>query len=296
MDISDIGCESADPNPATPKDLPPAGACDCHSHIFGPVVEYPYAQVRKYTPPDASLSDYSHMLATLGLTRAVIVQPSVYGFDNRATLNAIQTLGENFRGVAVIDPETISNAELDQMHAIGIRGVRVNQAYERSLNMDYLHRVVEKTRPLGWHLQLFVNINRFPDFKRELSNLPVDVVIDHMGYVATHEGLSNPRFQDLLALLSEGKCWVKLSGAYRLTAQKSIPYSDVTLFAQALVDANPERCVWGSDWPHPHIDIPVPNDGDLLDLLSTWVPNENSRHRILVDNPAELYGFPQTGI
>ncbi len=282
----------ADPNPRPPKDIPPPGACDCHAHIFGPVDRYPYATTRKYTPPDASLEAYQLMLSTLGITRAVIVQPSVYGFDNRATLDAIKTLGGNFRGVAVIDPETVTSAELQQMHDIGIRGVRVNQAYDHSLDMDYLHQVVEKIQPLGWHLQLFVNINNFPDFKREIISLPLEVVIDHMGFVATGNGVTNAAFQDLLALLKRCNCWVKLSGAYRISTQDITPYSDVTPFAKALVEANPDRCVWGTDWPHPHIETPVPNDGDLLDLLSLWVPDQNIRHRILVENAAKLYDFP----
>ena len=295
METSNLTCAGAAPHPHPPKDAPLPGACDCHAHIFGPAHRYPYSPARKYTPPDASLEEYSHMLATLGLTRAVIVQPSVYGFDNRITLDAIQALGEDFRGVAVIDPDAITRAELEEMHGIGIRGVRVNQAYDPRLDMDYLHRVVEKIHPLGWHLQLFVNINKIPNFKTKISRLPVEVVIDHMGFVATAEGLETERFQDFLALLEQGKCWVKLSGAYRISGQGDIPYSDVTPFAKALVAANPGRCVWGTDWPHPHIDIPVPNDGDLLDLLSLWVPDEKQRNKILIDNPAQLYGFPRPG-
>jgi len=233
------------------------------------------------------------MLATLGLNRAVIVQPSVYGFDNRATLAAIKSGGDNFRGVAVIDPNLITRAELDRMHHIGIRGVRVNQAYDHFLDMEYLHKVVERIQPLGWHLQIFADINNIPDFKAEIADLPVEVVIDHMGFVATAKGVNNTGFRDLLSLLKQGKCWVKLSGAYRISAQDITPYSDVTPFAQALVEANPNRCVWGTDWPHPHIDTPVPNDGDLLDLLSLWVPDKNVRNTILVDNAAVLYDFAE---
>lgn len=287
-------CAGADPNPNIPTDLPPPGACDCHAHIFGPVDQFPFCDTRKYTPPDASLEAYRHMLATLGLSRAVIVQPSVYGFDNRATLDAIKAARGKFRGVAVIDPTKTSDDELDHMHHIGIRGVRINQAYDQALDMDYLHKVVEKIQRLNWHLQLFVNLNRFPDFRRQLGALPVDVVIDHMGFMGTAIEVSNQSFQDLLALLETGKCWVKLSGAYRMSAQGVVPYSDVAPFAEALANANPDRCVWATDWPHPHLDIPVPNDGDLLDLLSHWVPDEKIRHRILVDNPANLYDFPAT--
>mgnify|MGYP003627739756 CR=1 FL=1 len=287
----DNTCAGADPAPRAPKHLPPPGACDCHAHIFGPANQYPYCRKRKYTPPDASLAAYCHMLKTLGLSRGVIVQPSVYGFDNRATLDAVKAGKGNFKGVVVIDPEVISDGELDHMHHIGVRGVRINQAYDEALDMKYLHKVVERIRRLGWHLQLFVNLNRFPDFKRHLIELPVDVVIDHMGFIDVAKGLSNQQFQDLLALLETGKCWVKLSGAYRISVQTKAPYSDATPFAKALVKANPDRCVWATDWPHPHLNIPVPNDGDLLDLLSLWVPDEKLRNRILIDNPANLYGF-----
>jgi len=285
-------CAGADPNPHIPKDLPPPGACDCHAHVFGPVDQYPYSGQRKYTPPDASLDAYRHMLATLGLSRGVIVQPSVYGFDNRATLAAVKLAGEKFRGVVVIDPTQISDCELENMHHIGVRGVRINQAYDQTLDMDYLRKVVEKIQRLGWHLQLFVNLSRFPDFRRQLSALPVAVVIDHMGFMGCVDGVSNRNFQDLLALLETGKCWVKLCGAYRLSAQRDVPYSDVAPYAEALANANPDRCVWATDWPHPHLDIPVPNDGDLLDLLSSWVPDKSLRTKILVDNPAQLYDFP----
>jgi len=293
---SDDTCPGADPAPHPPKDLAPPGACDCHAHIFGPVDQFPFCHTRKYTPPEASLEAFHHLLDTLGFSRAVIVQPSVYGFDNRATLAAIKAAGGKFRGVAVIDPARISDGELDRMHHIGIRGVRINQAYDQTLNMEYLHKVVEKIQRLNWHLQLFVNLNRFADFRRQLGELPVDVVIDHMGFMGCAKGISNPHFQDLLALLGTGKCWVKLSGAYRLSAQRDVPYSDVAPFAEALVNANPDRCVWGTDWPHPHLNVPVPNDGDLLDLLSKWVPEAKIRHRILVDNPASLYDFPAIGM
>jgi len=284
-------CAGADPAPCPPEDVPPPGACDCHVHIFGPVEYYPFSRTRKYTPPQASLAAYYHVMETLGLMRAVIVQPSVYGFDNRATLDAIKAAGANFRGVAVIDPDNISHDELKRMHRIGIRGVRVNQAYDATIDMDYLLKTAEKIHPLGWHLQLFASLDKFPDFKRRLSGLPVDVVIDHMGHVAVEQGIAGKSFQDLLALLKQGKTWVKLSGPYRLSRQHGVPYSHATPFARALVDANPERCLWATDWPHPHMDGPVPNDGALLDLLSVWVPDAALRTKILVDNPARLYGF-----
>lgn len=285
------GCAAADPAPRAPRLSPPQDTCDCHYHTFGPAVDYPYAEGRHYTPPDASKQDYTHLQKTLGMSRAVVVQPSVYGFDNRVTLEAIKAGGANFRGIAVIDPDTISDAELREMDEIGVRGVRVNQAYDDHLDVDYLRKVVTKIQPLGWHIQLFVDINKFPNFKQELADLPVDLVIDHMGFVATDKGISNPRFQDLLAMLRDHKCWVKVSGAYRITAEQAPPYADVAPFAKALIEANPDRCVWGTDWPHPHIEIPMPNDGDLLDMFMSWVPDESIRHKIFVDNPAKLYGF-----
>ncbi|WP_119166114.1 amidohydrolase family protein [Algihabitans albus] len=284
-------CAPADPTPRKPILAVPPGACDCHAHVFGPVERYPYTRHRTYTPPDAPLEAYQTMLSTLGLERAVIVQPSVYGTDNRATLDAISAGGPNFRGVVVVD-ENIDTAEMERMHEAGVRGVRINLIFKSGIEVSDVRKLAEKIKPFDWHLQLLIDVSEFSDIRRNLGDLPVEVVIDHMGHMPTSVGVGHPGFQEMLALLRDGGCWVKLSGAYRITGGSSVPYVDVIPFAQAIVEANPRQTLWATDWPHPYVNIPMPNDGDLLDLLTDWAPDADDRQRILVDNPARLYGFP----
>lgn len=283
-------CAASDPSPRAPRFRLPAGACDCHAHVFGPESRYPYTRHRTYTPPDAPLSDYKNMLGTLGLERAVIVQPSVYGTDNRATLDAIKEGGENFRGIVVVD-DNIDTAEMERMHEIGVRGVRVNLLFKSGIEVSDVRRLADKIAPFGWHLQMLVDVSEFSDIEETLGDLPVEVVFDHMGHLPTSVGVDHPGFQEMLRLLKRGRSWAKLSGSYRITGSNDLPYEDVTPFAKAIIAANPERVVWASDWPHPYINVPMPNDGGLLDLLDFWAPDIATRNRILVDNPAKLYDF-----
>lgn len=283
-------CAGADPDPYPPKHRPPSRACDCHAHIFGPAEVYPLTGHRSYTPPEAPLGQYRHLLATLGLSRAVIVQPSVYGTDNRATLDAVEAGGNAFRAVVVVD-ESVADRELEAMHAAGARGVRVNLLFKSGVKIPELSSLAERIAPFGWHLQLLIDISSFPDLHATMSRLPVETVFDHMGHMPVGLGTDHPGFRAMLDLVANGRSWVKLSGAYRITAQTRPPYSDVVPFAQAIIAANPERVVWASDWPHPGVAIPMPNDGDLLDLLADWEPEPRLRERILCDNPARLYGF-----
>lgn len=284
-------CPPPHPNPSPPRLSVPPGACDCHAHVFGPAGRYRYATERDYTPPDAPLERYRRLLATLGVERAVLVQPSVYGTDNTAVLDALAATGERFRGVAVLPPDT-PERELERLHAAGVRGVRINLVTRGGgVPLDDLERMAARIAPLGWHVQLFVTLGTLADAAPRLAALPRAPVVDHMGAVPAGTSLQHPGFQALLRLAGEGRCWVKLSGAYRLSAE-DVPYADVVPYAQALVAANPERMVWGSDWPHPILhDKPMPDDGALVDLLADWAPDEAVRRRILVDNPAELYGF-----
>jgi predicted TIM-barrel fold metal-dependent hydrolase len=286
-------CPPPDFAPRAPRVALPPGATDCHAHVFGPAARYAYAEPRSYTPPDCSLGAYRHMLATIGCERAVLVQPSVYGTDNAAHLAALGEAGPDFRMVAVVGAE-VAAAELERMHAAGVRGVRYNLVTQGGLAVDGLARMAERLAPLGWHLQLFVQPDALAQLEPQLAALPVPVVIDHMGHVTTDLGLAHPGFQALLRLLRGGNGWVKLSGAYRTSRQAAPPFADVVPFAQALIAAAPERCVWGSDWPHPMVnDRPMPNDGDLANLLADWAPDPAQRRRILVENPARLYGFAQ---
>jgi len=279
-----------DPAPRRPALALPPGSCDCHSHVFGPAARFPYAAGRAYTPPDCTTADYVQMLRTVGCERAVIVQPSCYGTDNSATLDALRSGSFAFRGVAVISGAE-SDAGLASMHEAGIRGIRLNlHTRGASLGLDDAVRLAARIRNFGWHLQIYADLATLPDLDALLAGLGSTVVIDHMGLPRVDQGTQAPAFARLLRALADGRCWVKLSGAYRLS--RSHPgYPEVTPFARALVAANPERLVWGSDWPHPNFDGAMPNDGDLVDLLADWIPDANSRRQVLVHNPARLYGF-----
>lgn len=278
-----------DPDTRKPKFKLPPLSCDCHAHVFGPQSRYRYAPTRGYVPPDARPADYVRMLRALGCERAVLVQPSVYGTDNSAMLDAMKSGLFSFRGVAVID-EKIRDEELAEMHRIGVRGVRLNVASRGSVSsLDQAPRLAARIQPFGWHLQFFVEASRLADIHALLNRLPVDVVIDHFGSINPAEGLESPGFKALLNLLKSGHCWVKLSAAYRLSKRPPL-FPDVTPFARALVAAEPDRLVWATDWPHPTAPY-ISNDGDLADLLLDWIPDEAVRKKVLVDNPAQLYGF-----
>jgi predicted TIM-barrel fold metal-dependent hydrolase len=262
-------------------------------HICGPELRYPYSAVRIYTPPDALLPAYIELAETLGIGRVVFVQPSIYGTDNSAMLAAMQRCGLPCRGVAVID-HTFTDRELDALHAAGVRGVRVNlvdTAQQRQdLPVDELHALAERIARQRWHLELLLHVDDFPHIDRELDDLPVDIVLGHFGYLRHGNTIQDPGFQALLRLLATGRCWVKLTGPYRLTP-KNLPYPSVTPMAHALVAAAPERVIWGSDWPHVMVKTTMPNDGELLDLLADWIPDAATRERILVNNAALLYDF-----
>ena len=282
-------CAAPNPDPGSPKVAVPPNACDCHAHIFGPVEQYPLIPGRTYTPPPASIQAYQRMLSALGLDRAVIVQPSVYGTDNRCTYDAVAASGGRWRGIAVVSPGTNTH-DLQRLHDAGFRGVRINLLFKGGLAMEILEQVARLIAPLGWHLQLLIDGRDLPELAPRLRRLPVHFVIDHMGHMPAQLGLAHPGFAALLALAREGNCWVKLSGAYRISAQP-YPYEDVAPIAKALVEAAPERMVWGSDWPHPSFQGAMPVDATLLDLLASWVPESRTRQRILSTNPAQLYDF-----
>ncbi len=284
-------CPGPDPAPRTLPRALPAGACDCHFHVFGDEHGQPFTPHRSYTPPPASLQAFRKVQQTLGLSRGVIVQPSVYGADNTTTLTALKEAGSDFRGVVVIDADADPDA-LHEMHRLGVRGVRVNLIFKSGVEVSDVAALAEKVAVLGWHLQLLIDITEFADLYETVKSLPVDVVIDHMGHMPTSTGLEHPGFMDLVRLLEEGRAWVKLSGAYRFTACNDLPYDDVTPYARALIAANPQRVLWASDWPHPCIPVPMPNDADLLEMLFDWADNDDALiKQILVDNPAQLYGF-----
>lgn len=282
-------------HPRKPRLRFPPLACDSHAHICGPIARYPYYARRIYTPADTLLPDYEHMLDTLGVERATLVQGSIYGTDNTVLLGALKAGGGRYRGVAVVAPD-VSDAELRRLHEAGVRGVRMNIVDTKDnkgvLPMETLLPLAKRIKPFGWHVEFLLHVDEFPALDRTLEDFPVPVSFGHLGYMRTGNPLTTPGFQALLRLLQTGCAWVKLTAPYRISPNP-MPHADVIPFARALVAANPDRVVWGSDWGHIMLNwkIPMPNDGDIADLLDSWVPDEAVRRKVLVDNPATLYGF-----
>ncbi len=279
----------------------PSGACDCHTHVFGDGKDFPWWEKRTYTPPPASSDELLALHNELHLSRVVIVHPSVYGADNSASLAAIQRLGSRARGVAVIDPST-SRGQLEEMAAGGMRGVRLNLETAGEFDPDNAKRQLDATarqiEGLGWHVQFFTRPTVIAALQRQFAQSPFPIVIDHFGNYPAAQGVNQPHFDVLIDLVKSGKCYVKVSGAYRVS-DKTPDFSDAAPLARALIAANPDRVVWGTDWPHPgpskppaEISPPIPvDDGALLNQLLRWAPDAATRRKILVDNPARLYGF-----
>jgi predicted TIM-barrel fold metal-dependent hydrolase len=289
------------PNFAVPKD-----ACDCHVHVFGPVSRFPYAASRSYTPADASVEELEQLQSNLHLGRVVLVQPSVYGTDNAAHVDAARRLGVKARIVAVID-DKISDGALEELHRAGTRGIRVNL---HTAGVDdpgearrRLRNAASRIAGLGWHVQTYAKLQVISALRDEMAALPVPLVIDHFGGADAKLGVGQPGFDALLHLARSGKAYVKLSAPYRSSVKRP-DFADVRPLALALIEANPDRMVWGSDWPHPggssrtektRLDeiepfFPV-DDGHTLNLLPLWAPDAALRQKILVDNPARLYGY-----
>lgn len=287
-------CAAFDAKPHAPAFRLPPGATDCHAHICGPASRYAYFADRIYTPADALVPDYRHMLTTLGVERAVLVQPSVYGTDNTAMLDAMQTDRKNLRGIAVV-ADDIATGELERMHEAGVRGVRVNivdvkDRQAGTLPLPALKKLAAKIKPFGWHMEFLMHVDEFPDLDRLLDDFPVPTVYGHLGYMKTSLGVANPGFQALLRMMKSGRAWVKLTGPYRISSQP-LPHADTNTYAHALIEAASQQVIWGSDWPHVMVKGTMPNDGDLCDLLAAWIPDAALRKQVLVDNPARLYGF-----
>jgi 2-pyrone-4,6-dicarboxylate lactonase len=266
----------------------PAGAWDTHIHAIGDAARFPLAPVRSYTPAQVPIEAYVALMDQLGVARAVLVQPSIYGTDNRAMIDALSHYPERFRGVAVVDPG-IDDRGLAALHEAGVRGVRANLLNRGGISFADACALAGRFADLGWHLQLQIDVSTFDRFDA-IAELPVDVVIDHMGYMSADKGAANPGFLRLLKLVEAGRCWVKLSAPYRMTDWPRFGYGAVAPLARALVRANPQRMLWGSDWPHTDLRAGMPNDGDLLDQLGVWIEDDAVREAILVTNPASLYG------
>jgi len=292
-------CMPPDPNTRKPCFTPPPNSCDTHFHIFGPPELFPFLSTHEYTPPAAPLEHYLKMAAVIGMERAVVVQPSVHALDNSATLDAIAKSGGRFRGVARIDDKT-PKAELQKLHDGGIRGVRFNllDRPQGNVKLDVLDRCVEHIVALGWSVDLHIDTKNLLAQERRIRALPIPVVIDHIARVKPMEGLNQPAFQLLVDLMKSKKVWVKVSGADKICNTKvhsyfGLPFVEVIPFARAVIAAAPDCVIWGTDWPHSNNFAPghTPNDGDLVDLLAEFALDETTRRKILVDNPAALYGF-----
>jgi 2-pyrone-4,6-dicarboxylate lactonase len=271
--------------------LPPK-ATDAHAHVFGPVDRYPYAASRLYTPPPVFLEDYVAMHRAVGFERGVLVQTGLYGSDNSFIVDAIKAHPGRLRGIALTG-ENVTDAELHHLAASGIRGFRVNRTAKTGLSIEVARELAERVKELGWHVQFLLDVEDYPDLDRLLGSFATEVVIDHMGRPDPRRGVGAPGFQALIRLLRSGRGWAKLSAPYR-TSRQEPPYDDMTPFAHALVEAAPDRLVWGSDWPHVLLDATMPNDGDLVDQIAVWVPDADTRRRILVDNAERLYGFERS--
>ncbi|WP_454618029.1 amidohydrolase family protein [Bradyrhizobium cenepequi] len=292
--------------PSTPVNFDvPAGACDCHTHIHGDPQKFPFFTGRVYTPEPASPEEMSALHKALGIERVVIVTPSVYGTDNSATRFGMMARGGTARGVAVIDDKT-AESDLDAMQKDGFRGIRLNLATgginDPNVARARLTTGIDRVKARGWHVQVYTNLPLIPAVKDLVAASPVPVVFDHFGGAQAALGVEQPGFADLVELVKSGKAYVKISGAYR--ASKLAPdYQDAVPLAKALIAANPDRIVWGTDWPHPDTVVPpgkqvtdvIPlyqiDDGRLLNQLAVWAPDAATRKKILVDNPARLYGF-----
>jgi predicted TIM-barrel fold metal-dependent hydrolase len=292
--------------PSTPVNFDiPAGACDCHTHIHGDPAKFPFFAGRVYTPELASPEEMSALHKALHIERVVIVTPSIYGPDNSATLFGMKARGATARGVAVIDDKT-AESDLDAMNQAGIRGIRLNLATggvnDPAVGRPRFQAAVDRVKARGWHIQLFTNLAMISAIKDLVAASPVPVVFDHFGGAQAELGADQPGFADLVELVRTGQAHVKISGAYR--ASKLGPdYADAAPLARALIAANSDRIVWGTDWPHPDSVTPpgrkvgdvTPliqvDDGRLLNQLPVWAPDAAIRQKILVDNPARLYGF-----
>ena len=285
-------CPPADPNPHPPRFAPPVGACDCHVHVFDEA-RHPYSEARGYTPPDATLSTLKRLHGVLGIERAVLTQASVHGTDNRAVLEGAATDPARLRAIVAVGPD-VTEAELRAMNGAGARGIRVNLVDPGGMpfaDTAEIVRTAERIAELGWHVEFLVHVDEAADFVALARSLPTDVVVGHLGYMPVGRGLDEPGYRAFLGLVEAGSCWVKLTGPYRISQDADLPYADVEPFARRLAALRPDRLLWGSDWPHVMCRKPMPNDGALLDLLGDWAPDPALRRRILVDNPARLYGF-----
>ena len=290
--------------PSTPLDFAvPEGACDCHVHTFDPQ-HFPYAASRPYTPEPVSVEELRSLHKALHMSRVIVVQTTVYAADNSGVLDAMKQLGTRTRGVAVIDDKT-PNSALDEMDRAGIRGIRLNLETagqtDPEIGRKRFQAAVERIKGRKWHIQIYARLSVIEGIKDLVAAAPMPVVFDHFGGMQAALGGDQPGLASLMTLIRTGKAYVKISAPYR-SSMEAPDYPDVAPLARALVASNPERILWGSDWPHPGLPVPgrsnseiTPffqiDDGRVLNFLPQWVPDSAGRKTILVENPARLYGF-----
>jgi 2-pyrone-4,6-dicarboxylate lactonase len=275
--------------------MPPLGAWDTHAHIFGPADKFPYAPGRGYTPPDAPVERFVALLDHLGFANGVVVQGNAHGYDNGVLLDALDRFPRRLRGIAITDTRVRPDV-LRDWHKLGMRGLRFHlfpqkPNYVRGVGLDVFESFRETMRDLGWVAQFFCDYRVLQGAAATLRNISreMPVIVDHFGMVPALQGVGEANFQALLKLVGDGHLHVKLSAVYRLSARYP-DYADARVFHDALMRANPERLMWGTDWPHPSIAAAaMPDDGHLLDLFNDWTPDGDTRRRILVDTPARLF-------
>ena len=281
------------PNPRTPQFIPPPGTCDTHFHVFGPPHQFPYSEARRYTPPAAPIEHFFGMAEIVGIERGIMVQPTVHRWDNAFTLYMMERGEGRLRGMVHANPD-FTEANHRELHAGGVRGVRFNCVTRNGgrFDQDRFERVLSRVEGLGWVIDLHMD----PDFLAPHADLvrrvPLPVVIDHFANVHSMSGKDEAAYRILYDLLGENHVWLKISGADRLMS-RGARYQDIVELARALIAHAPDRIIWGTDWPHSNIFKPgqIPNDGDLMDMMLDFAPNEITRRKILVDNPARLFGF-----
>jgi len=283
--------------PKKPRVMPPPGAWDSHAHVFGPADKFPYTPGRGYTPPDAPVENFVALLDHNGCAHGLVVQGNAHGYDNRVVLDALARYPRRLRGVAITDTR-IKSEMLRDWHALGMRGLRFHlmaqkPGYVRGVGLDVFEMFRKTMAGLGWVMQIFCDGQVLHDMAPTLREISRDlpVIVDHYGMVDAARGINEPNFQALLRLVGDGHAHVKVSAPYRVS--KIYPgYADARALHEALVAVNPERLMWGTDWPHPSIAADVmPDDGHLLDLLFDWTPDEAVRWRILVETPQRLFGI-----
>jgi 2-pyrone-4,6-dicarboxylate lactonase len=288
-----------DPNTRAPHWKLPAGACDTHAHLFGPPDLFPYSEKRRYTPPAAPLEHYRNVQKITGLSRAVLVTPTAHGYDNRVVLDAIAQSGGSMRGIANID-SSLDDAALDALNEGGMRGARFHLMDDRPGSEEHLSGQLPRLKKRDWILDLHVDPKDLISHEEFIRALPIVTIVDHMARVRGGDGLDQPAFALLLDLLKDDRFWVKLCSFDKISSvpkahvEGGLPFMDMVPFSQAVVAVAPNRVLWGTDWPHGNTFTPgrTPNEGDLLDLLAVIAPDAGVRKKILVDNPARLFGFP----